>query len=163
MPSRFSDFSFFHLFFKSPAKRSQKSTVNSYSEMRAPQYLTTPNPVASLPSPLAVSSSSRGQTSTERRPTEEIGPVISTEAIGFLGLPLFRPNKMRVHNATSRVLQLFVYDDANQTRNLVLMIHRSLLDFPSLVISLCTCSADYRYPIPHLATAPLRLSGQSYS
>jgi hypothetical protein len=109
--------------------------------MRAPPYFPTSNPVASLPGPLAVSSSSRGQTSTERRHTEEIGPVISTEAIGFLGLPCFRPNKMRVYNSTSHVLQILVYDDENQTISQVLMIHRSLLDFPSLVISLHLFSA----------------------
>jgi hypothetical protein len=79
--------------------------------------------------------------STERIHTEEIGPVIRKEAIGFLGLPCFRPNKMRVYNATSRVLHLFVYDDENKTRSQVLMIHRSLLDFPSLVISLHLFSA----------------------
>ncbi len=87
---------------------------------------------------------------SKARHTEEIGqsethrgnrPVIRTEAIGFLGLPCFRPNKMRVYNATSRVLHLFVYDDENKTRSQVLMIHRSLLDFPSLVISLHLFSA----------------------
>jgi hypothetical protein len=103
---------------------------------------------------------------TERIHTEQIGPVHS-EAIGFLGLPFFRPNKMQVYNTTSRVMQIWVYDDENQTRSQVLTIHRSLLYFPSFVISL-TCSAHYGYPLPHLATpplatSPLSLSGQSYS
>jgi hypothetical protein len=76
-----------------------------------------------------------------QKSTERMRSPIRTEAIGFLGLPFFRPNKMQVYNTTSRVLQLFVYDDENKTRSQVLMTQRSLLDFPSFVISLHLCSS----------------------
>jgi hypothetical protein len=56
-----------------------------------------------------------------QKSTERMRSPIRTKAIGFLGPPFFRPNKMQVYNTTSRVLQLVVYDDENQTRDQVLM------------------------------------------
>jgi hypothetical protein len=65
--------------------------------------------------------------------TERIRSPIRTEAIGFLGLPFFRPNKMQVYNTTSRVVHLVVYDDENKTRSQVLMAHRPPLNRIPLV------------------------------
>jgi hypothetical protein len=76
-----------------------------------------------------------------QKSTERMRSPIRTKAIGFLGPPFFQPNKMQVYNATSRVLQLVVYDDENKTRSQVLMTQRSLLDFPSFIISLHLCSS----------------------
>jgi hypothetical protein len=76
-----------------------------------------------------------------QKSTERMRSPIRTEAIGFLGRPFFRPNKMQVYNTTSRVLQLRVYDDENKTRSQVLMTQRSLLDFPSFIVSLHLCSS----------------------
>ncbi len=76
-----------------------------------------------------------------QKSTERMRSPIRTKAIGFLGLPFFRSNKMQVYNTTSRVLQLVVYDDENKTRRQVLMTERSLVDFPSFIVSLHLCSS----------------------